>query len=135
VNQTMSFNARPLWWLGAVLGGFWLAWPVGLVVLGYLAVTGKLAAFRQQVPGQWFNVRSQARAFGASFGGAGFGGSGNQAFDTYRADTLRRLEEEQAEFVQYLERLRQARDKAEFDQFMAERGRNRAPVQTQDQAA
>ena len=130
MNETMTFNARPLWWLGAVLGGFWLAWPVGLLVLGYLAVTGKLAAFRRQMPGQWFNVRSQARAFGA-----GFGTSGNQAFDTYRADTLRRLEEEQAEFVQYLDRLRQARDKAEFDQFMAERGRNRSPVPAQDQAA
>ena len=134
MNQTMTFNARPLWWLGAVIGGFWLAWPVGLVVLGYLAVTGKLAAFRRQAPGQWFNVRHQARAFGASFSGTGFGGSGNQAFDTYRADTLRRLEEEQAEFVQYLDRLRQARDKAEFDQFMADRGR-RAPVVPQDQAA
>ena len=130
MNSTMTFNARPLWWLGAVLGGFWLAWPVGLAVLGYLAITGKLAAFRRQAPGQWFNVRSQARAFGA-----GFGASGNQAFDTYRADTLRRLEEEQAEFVQYLDRLRQARDKAEFDQFMAERGRNRAPVTAHDQAA
>ena len=46
---------------------------------------------------------------------------GNAAFDDYRAETLRRLEEEQKEFVAYLERLRRARDKAEFDQFMAER--------------
>lgn len=131
MNQATTLNARPLLWLGAVLGGFWLAWPVGLVVLAYLAASGKLASFRQQAPGQWFNVRSQAsRAFGT-----GFSGSGNQAFDTYRTDTLRRLEEEQAEFVQYLDRLRQARDKAEFDQFMAERGRNRAPVREQDQAA
>ncbi len=135
MNQTMTFNTRPLWWMGAVLGGFWLAWPVGLAVLGYLAVTGKLAAFRRQAPGQWFNVRNQAQSFGARTFGPGFGGSGNAAFDTYRADTLRRLEEEQAEFVQYLERLRQARDKAEFDQFMADRGRNRAPVREQDQAA
>ena len=32
--------------------------------------------------------------------------SGNAAFDEYRAETLRRLEEEQREFVEYLERLR-----------------------------
>jgi hypothetical protein len=47
--------------------------------------------------------------------------SGNHAFDEYRAETLRRLEEEQTEFSSFLERLRFAKDKAEFDQFMAER--------------
>jgi hypothetical protein len=49
------------------------------------------------------------------------GSSGNRAFDEYRAETLRRLEDEQREFLEFLERLRQAKDKAEFDQFMAER--------------
>ena len=49
--------------------------------------------------------------------------TGNRAFDEYRAETLRRLEEEQREFITFLERLRHARDRAEFDQFMAERGR------------
>ena len=54
----------------------------------------------------------------------GFGGhqsSGNRAFDEYRQDTLQRLEEEQREFHDFLARLRMAKDKAEFDQFMAER--------------
>lgn len=46
--------------------------------------------------------------------------SGNRAFDEYRVETLRRLEEEQTEFKDFLERLRHAKDKAEFDQFMAE---------------
>ena len=50
--------------------------------------------------------------------------SGNRAFDEYRADTLRRLEDEQREFREFLQRLRFARDRAEFDQFMSER-RNR----------
>jgi len=35
---------------------------------------------------------------------------------------LRRLEEEAGEFRSFLQRLRKAKDKAEFDQFMAERG-------------
>ncbi len=52
--------------------------------------------------------------------------SGNRAFDDYRTETLRRLEDEQREFRDFLDRLRHAKDKAEFDQFMAER-RNRAP--------
>ena len=52
--------------------------------------------------------------------------SGNRAFDDYRAETLRRLEDEQREFKEFLERLRFAKDRSEFDQFMAER-RNRPP--------
>ena len=47
--------------------------------------------------------------------------SGNRAFDEYRTETLRRLEEEEREFREFLDRLRHAKDKAEFDQFMAER--------------
>ena len=47
--------------------------------------------------------------------------SGNAAFDEYRTETIKRLEDEQKEFVEYLEKLRQAKDKQEFDQFMADR--------------
>lgn len=49
--------------------------------------------------------------------------TGNSAFDAYKADTLRRLEEEQGNFEAFLERLREAKDKAEFDQFMDERAK------------
>jgi hypothetical protein len=62
----------------------------------------------------------------------GFGGwgappsSGNRAFDDYRTETLKRLEDEQREFRDFLDRLRFAKDKTEFDQFMAER-RNSVP--------
>ena len=50
--------------------------------------------------------------------------SGNRAFDAYRAETIKRLEQEQRSFREYLARLRQAKDRAEFEQFMQER---RAP--------
>src|SRR5260370_18107504 len=46
--------------------------------------------------------------------------SGNRAFDEYRMETLRRLEEEQTEFKAFLDRLRHAKDKDEFHQFMAQ---------------
>ena len=63
--------------------------------------------------------------------------SGNRAFDDYRTETLRRLEDEQREFKEFLERLRFAKDRSEFDQFMNER-RNRpqseAPQPPQPQA-
>lgn len=51
----------------------------------------------------------------------GFNATGNRAFDEYREETLRRLEDEAVEFHTFLERLRMARDKAEFEQFMADR--------------
>jgi len=67
-------------------------------------------------------VRSRMERF---MGGAGFArpSSGNSAFDDYRAQTLKRLEDEQHEFKDFLERLRFAKDRAEFDEFMAQRRR------------
>ncbi len=70
-----------------------------------------------QDAGPWSNWKSWAA--GSSDRPAA--SSGNHAFDEYRAETLRRMEEEQKDFGAFLERLRFAKDKAEFDQFMAER--------------
>jgi hypothetical protein len=68
--------------------------------------------------------RARAKVDGMR-GGDWWGGtpssSGNRAFDDYRTETLKRLEEEQREFREFLERLRFAKDKTEFDQFMADR--------------
>jgi hypothetical protein len=94
---------------------FWFWWPVGLATLAFILITR-----RQARRGQW-QFPEQVGRFSRGFSYAP--PSGNRAFDEYRAETLRRLEEEQKEFVEYLDRLRQARDKAEFDQFMAERKR------------
>jgi ABC-type polysaccharide/polyol phosphate export permease len=49
----------------------------------------------------------------------------NIAFNEYRTETLRRLEQEHVEFQRFLDQLRVAKDKAEFDQFMDTR-RNRS---------
>lgn len=47
--------------------------------------------------------------------------SGNNAFDDYRTATLKRLEDEEREFRSFLDKLRHAKDKSEFDSFMSER--------------
>ena len=115
-------------WLIATLLAFWLFWPLGFAVLAYLAWSGRLYAVSHEGPGRWLPPRPGAFAWRSDASP-----SGNRAFDEYRADTLRRLEEEQREFVAYLDRLRRARDKAEFDQFMAERRkRSEAPSQDAD---
>jgi Protein of unknown function (DUF2852) len=59
--------------------------------------------------------------------------SGNRRFDAYRADVLKRLEDEQMRFVSFLDRLRDAKDKSQFDRFMddrasANRAADAAPV-------
>jgi len=63
-------------------------------------------------------VRSPSDWFGPT-------SSGNRAFDDYRSETLKRLEDEQREFKEFLARLRFAKDRAEFDQFMADRRQRR----------
>ena len=58
--------------------------------------------------------------------------SGNSAFDSYKSETLKRLEDEQQAFEAFLQRLRDAKDKSEFDAFMDDRARasRDAPVMT-----
>jgi hypothetical protein len=49
--------------------------------------------------------------------------TGNSSFDAYRADVLKRLEDEQTRFTSFLDRLRDAKDKSELDTFMEDRAR------------
>jgi Protein of unknown function (DUF2852) len=104
-------------WITAMIVGFILWWPVGLGVLAYLIWSGRMGCGNRM---QWKNyLAGEARRFGG--GMSAFSSTGNRAFDDYRQETLRRLEEEATEFQSFLQRLRHAKDKAEFDQFMAER--------------
>ncbi len=72
--------------------------------------------------GAWGRWRDERRAAAAEPPS-----SGNHAFDDYRREMLRRLEQDHQEFNAFLDRLRRAKDKAEFDQFMAERDRGAPP--------
>ena len=49
------------------------------------------------------------------------------------SETLQRLEEEQVEFRNFLDRLRHAKDKEEFDQFMAQHKPRPTPPNDQPQ--
>ncbi|WP_158743937.1 DUF2852 domain-containing protein [Acidisphaera sp. L21] len=127
----MAFSAsrldeigRPAW-IAITIATFWLWWPLGLAVLAYCAFGRRRG--RGMNRGQWRFPDMMGRcASGFSYAPP----SGNRAFDEYRSETLRRLEDEQKEFVEYLDRLRQARDKQEFDQFMADR--RQRPARTED---
>ena len=98
-------------WIAAMVLGFIFFWPVGLALLGYMIWNKKMCR-------QTFKTRSTVPPHTAWNAAKP---TGNAAFDAYKANTLHRLEQEQEAFESFLERLREAKDKSEFDQFMDER--------------
>ncbi|WP_121629684.1 DUF2852 domain-containing protein [Tropicibacter alexandrii] len=116
-------------WIAAMVLGFIFFWPVGLALLAYMIWSKRMfgKSCRHRAP----SVRHQAWQ--------AMKPSGNRAFDAYKADTLARLEAEQDAFESFLERLREAKDKAEFDQFMDDRAKRAkeakdAPVSENEEA-
>ncbi|WP_299030827.1 DUF2852 domain-containing protein [uncultured Sulfitobacter sp.] len=97
-------------WIAAMVLGFIFFWPVGLALLAYMIWSKRMFSKSSRC-----NGRSMGRQMAMARP------TGNTAFDAYKADTLRRLEEEQDSFETFLERLRAAKDKSEFDAFMDER--------------
>jgi hypothetical protein len=117
-------------WIVLTILAFMFWWPLGLVILGVAIGSRKMGCWSGRGYDQWQervqDKMDRMRAKMDSFHG-GWGSSGNRAFDEYRTETLQRLEEEQREFREFLQRLRMAKDKSEFDQFMAERRNRPAP--------
>jgi uncharacterized protein DUF2852 len=126
-----------------VVGFLWW-WPVGLLLLALFISRGRFGSWRHLAYAgdapmvDWGHRQDRwerkiarlqekmevMRGRADRVRGAGWFGptaSGNRAFDEYRSETLKRLEDEQREFKDFLGRLRFAKDRAEFDQFMAER--------------
>jgi len=95
--------------VATVVLGFVAWWPLGIAAIAYVLWGGSVDELLKngfsQLKGVGFPQRS----------------SGNAAFDAYRAETLERLTREQAEFTAFVRRLREARDREEFDRFMMER--------------
>lgn len=123
ITSEQHYTARPGWfartenwldekgkgaWIAAMVLGFVFFWPVGLALLMYMIWS------KRMFNGKSCSRRTSSRVMATRT-------TGNTAFDTYKADTLRRLEEEQDNFEAFLERLREAKDKSEFDQFMDDR--------------
>ena len=131
-------------WIALIVLGFMVFWPLGLAILAFTLWSGRMGCGYYGSHDHWQRkmdhlqrkmdwMRSKMTGGprgGSPWGGGMWGGaptSGNRAFDEYRTETLRRLEDEQREFKDFLERLRMAKDKSEFDQFMAERRNRPAP--------
>lgn len=114
-------------WIAAMVLGFVFFWPVGLALLAYMIWSKRMFSKSCRRAGRHNEMRRS--------GYAAMKTSGNSAFDSYKAETLRRLEDEQEQFESFLERLREAKDKTEFDQFMDERARKAREETKEDEDA
>lgn len=110
-------------WIAAMVLGFIFFWPVGLALLFYMIWSKRMCSKSSCGTGSHRKTRSAA-----------FKSSGNSAFDAYKAETLRRLEDEQGSFEAFLERLRAAKDKSEFDQFMNDQSKKASDLTETDKS-
>jgi hypothetical protein len=121
--------------------GFVVWWPLGLAMLAYILWGEVFGGSAEKAEG-WINrqktwCRDHRSGYPRRWGAAS---SGNAAFDDYRAEQLRRLDEERKRldeevhaFHEHMRNLRMARDREEFDRFMRERGEDRAGRSGSDQ--
>jgi hypothetical protein len=134
-NQSgWRMNKKPwsIYEVGAVLGSFALFWPLGIVALFVKIKKGELWSGASDMKAPWNTDWSNWKK------PEGFGDfnskwkqphtSGNQAFDDYRRaeldklDALRRkLDEDRKAFDQFVTKLRQAKDREDFERFMNDR--------------
>ena len=123
----------------AMVLGFMVFWPIGLAVLAFKYWQRKTggADLQTVAAGAFNNVRSTVSGFQSqtqrSWGPApwarGFtSATGNAAFDEWKSAELSRLEAERRkledahkEFADWLDTVRKAKDREEFDRFMNDR--------------
>src|SRR5205823_2399032 len=112
-------------WIALMILSFFVFWPLGLAVLAFMIWSGRMGCGyhgdhwqhkMERLQHKMDRLRERVGSSGSSSEpGRPFWNSrapsGNRAFDEYREDTLRRLEQEQREFREFLDRLRLAKDK------------------------
>ena len=116
--------------------GFIVFWPLGLAMLAYI-LWGEHFGGSAERAGAWVNkqrnwANENCGPRGHHRHGNWRSSSGNVAFDEYRAEQLRRLDEERKRldeeihaFHEHMRNLRMARDREEFDRFMRDRNTTR----------
>lgn len=113
-------------WIAAMVLGFIFVWPVGLAILFYMIWSKRMFSGSHATRNHLSRCRDRYAARSA------VKSSGNIAFDAYKSQTLRRLEEEQQNFESFLQRLRESKDQSEFDDFMDDRARKASEAPDQE---
>lgn len=106
------------WEIVAMVAGFIVFWPLGLAMIFYK---------------KWAPTPDRL-SFDLRFGPLSRD-TGNVAFEAYKADEIRRLEEErrqlaveQGAFEDFLDDLKRAKDREQFDAYMARRHARRGDI-------
>ena len=134
-----SADIKPQWGpltIALMVLGFVIWWPLGLAMLAYILWGEMFGGSAEKAQGFVNRTRSWAESNcgpGRPHRQGAFRAlRGNAAFDEYRAEQLRRLEEERKRldeevnaFHEYMRNLRMARDREEFDRFMRDKNGNR----------
>ncbi len=94
-------------------------WPAGVVIAIILAWRGGFAPTGRPSPAP----RNVEEAMKNLMPTAAEKSSGNASFDAYRSDIIQRLETERRDFEGFLGRLRDAKDKTEFEDFLDARAK------------
>ena len=126
-----SMGRWSAWEIGAMVAGFVVFWPLGLIAIFLKWKNGEMWKGSAEKGAPWANFKApDFSAWKPSATSYGFAGSGNAAFDAYKREQLKRLDEErrkledeQKAFRDFVEKVRRAKDQDEFDRFMAERQR------------
>jgi Protein of unknown function (DUF2852) len=129
MHMNTSSLIRPAWTPATValtVAGFMVFWPVGLAMLAYVLFGERFDAFKRDANATVDGVASAFRRGGSGFSRQST--TGNVAFDEWRDseierlnDERRKLDEMRAEFEEELREFRRAKDKEDFDRFMAKR--------------
>jgi hypothetical protein len=121
-------NPWSIWEIGAMVAGFVIFWPLGLLALFLKWKNGEMWRGASEQAAPWAGFKKPDFSSWHRHHHYGFSNSGNAAFDDYKREALRRLDEErrrldeeQKAFREFVEKLRRAKDQDEFDRFMAER--------------
>jgi hypothetical protein len=103
------FNAigKPVWLAVMCIAFIWF-WPLGIAILGYLVLSGRLGSFMPNT--KWWQPLTWVT-------------SGNAAFDEHRAEVMSQLEQERKDFDEFIAEAAKAKDRTEFDNFMKKRSK------------
>ena len=113
--------------LTTMILGFMIFWPVGVAVFAYKMWQRRTGADDLQtfVTAKWNEARASWMRPGPGWASNAASASGNRAFDEWKAAELARLEAERRkledaarEFADFLDNIRHAKDREEFDRFM-----------------
>ncbi len=116
--------------IGAIVVAFVYWWPLAAAYIAWKVAGYPALSELRGIAGRGlsWNTGTARSRFAAAFEAANGGSTGNLAFDAYRRSEIERLDaqrralqEESRAFAEFVEELKRAKDREQFDAFMQKR--------------